>query len=150
MRRLPWGPFRPPARQRGKGNLCLKLGLPDSIIQSAKAQINQDKTNFEDLLTDLEHNRVTIENERLEIASYKNEIKQLKEKLQKKEDKIQETKDRILREANEKARDILLDAKNVADETIRVFQKAGPGASMRDLEKTREKVRGKISEKNDR
>ena len=136
----------------GKSNafaISSKLGLPDSIIQSAKAQINQDKTSFEDLLTDLEHNRVTIENERLEIASYKNEIKQLKEKLQKKEDKIQETKDRILREANEKARDILLDAKNVADETIRVFQKAGPGASMRDLEKTREKVRGKISEKND-
>ena len=59
--------------------------------------------------------------------------KQLKEKLQKKEDKIQETKDRILREANEKARDILLDAKNVADETIRVFQKAGPGASIERL-----------------
>ena len=136
----------------GKSNafaISSKLGLPDDIIQSAKAQISQDNTSFEDLLADLENNRITIENERLEIASYKNEIKQLKEKLQKKEDKIQETQNRILREANEKARDILQEAKSVADETIRVFQKAGPGASMKDLEKTREQIRDKISEKND-
>ena len=33
------------------------------------------------------------------------------------------------------------------DETIRAFQKAGPGASMKDLEKAREKLRGKISDK---
>lgn len=136
----------------GKSNafaISSKLGLPDDIIQSAKAQISQDNTSFEDLLADLENNRITIENERLEIASYKNEIKQLKEKLQKKEDKIQETQNRILREANEKARDILQEAKSIADETIRVFQKAGPGASMKDLEKTREQIRDKISEKND-
>ena len=38
----------------------------------------------------------------------------------------------------------------MADETIRVFQKAGPGASLKDLEKSREKIRGKINEKNDK
>ena len=135
----------------GKSNafaISSKLGLPDHIIQSAKAQINQENTSFEDLLADLEHKRITIENECLEIASYKNEVKQLREKLRQKEDKIQETKDRILKEANEKARDILQEAKDVADETIRIFQKAGPGASMKDLEKTREQVREKISDKN--
>jgi len=137
----------------GKSNafaISSKLGLPDHIIQSAKAQISQENTSFEDLLADLEHKRTTIENERLEIASYKDEIKQLKDKLQKREEKIQETKDRILKEANEKARDILQEAKDVADETIRVFQKAGPGASMKDLEKTREKIREGISDKNDK
>ena len=36
----------------------------------------------------------------------------------------------------------------MADETIRVFQKAGPNASMKDLEKTREKLRGHIDDKN--
>lgn len=137
----------------GKSNafaISSKLGLPDHIIQEAKTQISQENISFEDLLADLENNRITIENERAEIASYKEEIKLLKEKLLKKEDKIQETKERILREANEKARDILQEAKDVADETIKVFQKAGPGASMKDLEKTREKVRGKITEQNDR
>lgn len=137
----------------GKSNafaISSKLGLPDYIIDAAKEQISQENESFEDLLADLEHSRITIENERLEIASYKEEIKRLKEQLQSKQNKIDETRDRILRDANEKARDILQEAKDVADETIRVFQKAGPGASMKDLEKTREKVRGKISEKNDK
>lgn len=137
----------------GKSNafaISSKLGLPDYIIDTAKGQISQEKESFEDLISDLENSRVTIENERLEIASYKEEIKCLKEQLQTKQEKIEETKDRILREANEKARDILQDAKDVADETIRIFQKAGPGASIKDLEKSREKVRGKITEKNDK
>ncbi len=135
----------------GKSNafaISAKLGLPDYIIQTAKEQISQENEAFEDLIADLEHSKVTIEKERLEAASYKEEIKRLKEQLQNKQDKIEESKQRILREANEKARDILQEAKDVADETIRVFQKAGPNASMKDLEKTREQIRGKVSETN--
>ena len=44
---------------------------------------------------------------------------------------------------NQQAREILQEAKEVADDTIRIFQKAGPGASLKDLEKSREKLRGK-------
>ena len=137
----------------GKSNafaISSKLGLPDEIIEAAKEQISEENESFEDLLTDLEQSRVTIENERAEIASYKQEIQQLKEQLKQKQDKIEQSKDRILREANEQARAILQEAKDVADETIRTFQKAGPNASMQDLEKSRQKVRGKISEKNDK
>ena len=110
-------------------------------------QIAEDKS-FEDLLTDLEQSRVTIEKEQQEIASYKQEIETLKKRLEQKQERIDQAKDKILREANEKAREILQEAKDTADETIRIFQKAGPGASMKDLEKQREKVRNKISEKN--
>ena len=60
------------------------------------------------------------------------------------------SKDRILREANEKAREILQEAKEIADETIRDFNKAGAGLDIRELEKKRQKVRDKINEKNDR
>lgn len=137
----------------GKSNafaISSKLGLPDFIIEAARKEISSEDKSFEDLLTDLELSRRTIENERLEIASYKEEIKALKEKLQAKNEKIDNAKERILREANEQARDILQEAKDVADETIRIFQKAGPNASLKDLEKSREKVRGKISDKNDR
>jgi len=137
----------------GKSNafaISSKLGLPDEIINAAKEQISDENESFEDLLTDLEQNRVTIENERNEIAVYKKEIEQLKEQLKQKQEKIDQSKDRILREANEQARAILQEAKDTADETIRAFQKAGPGASMQDLEKARQKLRGKISEKNDK
>ncbi len=137
----------------GKSNafaISSKLGLPDFIIEEAKSQITSEDKSFEDLLTDLEQSRVTIEKERLEIASYKEEVKSLKEKLQSKNEKIDNAKERILREANEQAREILQEAKNVADETIRIYQKAGPGASLKDLEKTRERLRGEIGRKNDK
>lgn len=137
----------------GKSNafaISSKLGLPDYIIEAANKQISSDAKSFEDLLTDLEQSRVTIEKERLEIASYKQEIKTLQERLKSKNEKIDNAKERILREANEQAREILQEAKNTADETIRIFQKAGPNASLKDLEKTREKLRGEIGKKNDK
>ena len=135
----------------GKSNafaISKKLGLSDEIIEAAKEQIDEQDVNFEDVISDLEASRVTIEKEQREIEAYKKEIETLKKRLQEKNEKIDQARDKILREANEKAREILQDAKNVADESIRVFQKAGPGASMKDLEKTREKLRGKIDEKN--
>ena len=137
----------------GKSNafaISSKLGLPQHIIEAAGNLIGTQDKNFEDLLTDLEKSRVTIEKERLEISSYKEEIKSLKEKLQQKNEKIDSAKDRILREANEQAREILQEAKDTADETIRIFQKAGPNTSLKDLEKSRERLRGEIGKKNEK
>ncbi len=135
----------------GKSNafaISSKLGLPDHIIEDAKRHITEDKESFEDLLANLENSRLTIEKERMEIESYKNEVKALKQRLEAKQEKIDQSKERILREANEKAREILQDAKDLADETIRTFQKVEAGVSIKDLEKSRQKVRDKISEKN--
>ena len=131
----------------GKSNafaISSRLGLSDELIESAKRHITEDKESFEDLLSDLENSRITIEKEREEIAAYKERIKTLQDQLKNKQDKIEQSKERILREANEKAKSILQDAKDVADETIRTFQKAGPNASIRDLEKSRDKVRNKL------
>lgn len=135
----------------GKSNafaISKKLGLSDDIIAAAKEQIDEQDVSFEDVISNLEESRITIEKEQRQIEAYKKEVESLKKKLQEKNDKIDQARDRILREANEKARDILQDAKNMADETIRVFQKAGPGASMKELEKTRQKLRGNIDDKN--
>ncbi len=137
----------------GKSNafaISSRLGLPDYIIEDAKRHITQDKESFEDLLADLENSRLTIEKERAEIEAYREEVKTLKQRLEAKQEKLDESRARILREANEEAREILQDAKDVADETIRTFQKADAGVSMKELERSRQKVRDKISEKNDR
>ena len=137
----------------GKSNafaISSRLGLSDELIDAAKKHITEDKESFEDLLADLENSRITIEKEREEISSYKERIRTLQKQLENKQDQIEQSKERILREANEQARDILKDAKEVADETIRTFQKAGPGASMRDLEKSRDKVRNKLKNTSDK
>lgn len=137
----------------GKSNafaISSKLGLSDEIINAAREQISKEDESFEDVISDLEQSRVTIEKERQEIAEYKAKIRTLQEQLQKKNEKIDQAKDRILREANEKARSILQEAKEVADETIRDFNKLSAGTDIRELEKKRQKVRDKINEKNEK
>lgn len=135
----------------GKSNafaISSKLGLSDEIINAAKEQISKEDESFEDVIADLEQSRVTIEKEQQEIAEYKERIRTLQEQLQKKNEKIDQAKDKILRDANEKARAILQEAKDVADETIRDFNKTGASADIKELEKKRQKVRDKINEKN--
>lgn len=135
----------------GKSNafaISSKLGLSDEIINAAKEQISKEDESFEDVIADLEQSRVTIEKEQQEIAEYKERIRTVQEQLQRKNEKIDQAKDKILRDANEKARAILQEAKDVADETIRDFNKVGASADIKELEKKRQKVRDKINEKN--
>ncbi len=99
-------------------------------------------------MADLERSRKIIENERLEIEQYKKEAEQLRHELETKTDRLDSQRDEILRKANEEAGRILMEAKTVADETIKVFRKAGPGASMQDLERERTSLTQKISDKN--
>lgn len=135
----------------GKSNafaISGKLGLPPAIIEKAKSQLSQESSNFEDVISDLEKSRLTIEKEQLEIASYKEEIQTLRKQLLQKQEKVDATRERIIKEATEEARDILQEAKDIADETIRNFHKYGTGTPMQEMEKQRQKVGSKISEKN--
>lgn len=131
----------------GKSNafaISQKLGLADDIIDSAKDEISEAEESFEDLLSDLEQSRVTIENERLQIEEYRREIESLKAQLSKKQEKLEQSRERILREANEEAREILQEAKDTADEAIRAYHK---GTTIHEMEKTRQKLRDRISAK---
>ena len=137
----------------GKSNafaISGKLGLSNEIIEDAKTRISSETESFEDVISDLEQSRVSVENEKKEIAEYKQRIKSLEEALKKKSDKMDSAKDRILREANEEARAILQEAKQVADETIREMQKAGQTAGLKELEEKRSDVRDRISSKNEK
>ena len=136
----------------GKSNafaISKKLGLSDEIIQSAKEQINREDQSFEDVISNLEKSRITIEKEQREIQEYKEKIKTLQQQLENKNEKIDQSKDKILREANERAREILQEAKDFADQTIREFNKVGNGSDIRELERKRQKLREKISQRND-
>ena len=65
----------------GKSNafaISGKLGLPEHIIEDARSRISEQDESFEDLLSDLEHSRITIEKEQEELARYKAEAASLK------------------------------------------------------------------------
>ena len=135
----------------GKSNafaISEKLGLSRDLIEDAKGRISKNDENFEDLLADLEKSRITIEKEQLEINRYKEEIQTLKERLEQKQEKLDASRDKILREANEEAYRILKEAKDVADETIRNFNKYGKAnAPVTEMEKERTKLRDRMNDR---
>lgn len=134
----------------GKSNafaISGKLGLPEHIIKDARSRISEQDESFEDLLSDLEHSRITIEKEQEELARYKAEAASLKAQLEKKQERLDSAKERILAEANEKAHTILREAKEYADETIKNFNKYGKaaGVSISDMERERTRLREKMN-----
>jgi len=135
----------------GKSNafaISSKLGLDTSIIEDAKGRLNKKDVEFEDVIANLEASRITIEKEQLEINQYKAEIETLKKQLENKSERLDQSKDKILREANEEAFRIIKEAKDLADETIRNFNKYGQGnAPMSQMEKERTNLRNQLSEK---
>ncbi len=132
----------------GKSNafaISSKLGLPDFIIEDAKSRIDVMDKDFEDVITDLENRRTNVEKEQEEIIKYKNELADLKEKLAKKQEKLDIQKERILREANEKAHEILSEAKEYADKTIKSYNKWSNGSFNKEMENERNNLREKLS-----
>ena len=135
----------------GKSNafaISSKLGLPSYIIDDAKSRISKKDESFEDVLTELENNRVIIENEKAEIEKLKREIELLKKDYENRQKKLLESKDKIIREATEEAREILQDAKNTADTAIRDLMKKENRGDIRSMERNRTKLREKIDNTN--
>lgn len=132
----------------GKSNafaISQKLGLPEFIIERAREFIGTKDESFEDVISNLEESRVAMEREREETARLHAEAQELRRRLAEKNARIDNAKEKILREANEKARDILQEAKDYADETIRKYNKWGQtGGVGKDMEKERDALREKL------
>jgi DNA mismatch repair protein MutS2 len=134
----------------GKSNafaISSKLGLPDYIIVDAKERIGHQEQSFEDLISDLEANRVTIEKEQNEISKYKQEIELLKKSLSKKTETLEASRDRLLKEAKEQAATVLQEAKEFADQSIRRYNKwLQEGGDIKEMENERNSLRERLSD----
>ena len=132
----------------GKSNafaISSRLGLPDFLIEDAKTHLSAKDENFDDVIAELEHSRITLEKEQMEIQSYKEEIRKLRNELQRKQENIDQRREKLLKDANDKAAAILQEAKDYADETIKNFHKFGKAnISIKDMEQQRSKLREKI------
>lgn len=132
----------------GKSNafaISSKLGLPKDIIDKANSLVDEDARSFEDVVTGLEQTRKELEAEQQKAASYREEIERQKRKLEEKNERIDKAKDKILRRANEEANEILQNAKNMADESIRKYNKwMEGGGAVKDMEKQRSSIREEL------
>lgn len=130
----------------GKSNafaISKRLGLPEYLIDDAARRMDAEDIHFEDIISDLETSRATIRKEQEEIARYKKEITDLKAELKAKQQRLDERTDKIIKKANQEAAEILREAKEYADETIKTMNKHG--LSVKELEKQRTAVRDKIN-----
>jgi DNA mismatch repair protein MutS2 len=116
-------------------------------IETARSYIGKQEKDFEDVISELEASKATLEAEQAEAARYREEAKKLKEQLNKQKIELAKSKEKILTQANEEARQILQDAKETADQSIRRINKLGAqGGLTKDLETERTKIREKLNE----
>ena len=133
----------------GKSNafaISSKLGLPDEIIEKANSLVDEDAKSFEDVIADLETTRKELEAEKQKAAAYRQEVEKQKKKLEEKNERIDKARDRILHRANEEANEILQKAKDLADDSIRKYNKWMDGAgSTKEMERQRSAIRDELN-----
>lgn len=139
----------------GKSNafaISSKLGISDEIIEKAKSLVDEDSKSFEDVLTGLESTRKELEQERAKAAAYREEIERQKKKLAEKNERIDKAKEKILRRANEEANEILQKAKDMADDSIRKYNKwmDGGKGNVSDMERQRSAIREQLKKTGDK
>ena len=136
----------------GKSNafaISEKLGLKPQVIAKAKEKLSENTKAFEDLIAELENSRKELAAEQQRIEELRKEADALQAKTQEKAEKLASQKERILSEAREEAWQILRDAKETADESIRNIRKSGNAASVKELEQEREVLRSSMKSQED-
>ena len=135
----------------GKSNafaISKKLGLFDEILEKAKQTISSEEESFEQIITDLEVSRSKLDKEMASLEAEKNELMKLKAEIEEKERRLSFNKDKLLQDAREEAKEILKEAKEIADDAIISFQKNSTH-DIKSMEKKRTLIRETIN-KNDR
>ena len=130
----------------GKSNafaISKNLGLPNSIINKAKSMMSKDQIDFEELLKNIYDQKSEIEKEKEEIDEKLENISNLEKSLVLDNEKLQKQEQDIINKAKVEARNILLDAKEEANDIIKELNNI---SSTKSAENLRNKLNKKINE----
>ena len=106
----------------GKSNafeISKNLGLSGDIIEQAKCRMSSDQINIEELLKSIYDNKTEIEKEKIEIDQKLRKISELEKSLIHDREDLKKQEENLINKAKIKARDILLEAKEEANEIIK-------------------------------
>ncbi len=134
----------------GKSNafaISKRLGLPDSILEKAREQLEDDSIKFEDVLAEIEKTRIALKKERELADKFKNEAETLRAELISQKEKSEEKYSKIIERANLEAAEILADAKEEAAEVIKELRALRKEDSQRDFDRKTTKANERISKK---
>lgn len=110
----------------GKSNafeISKKLGLSDHVIDKAKEFINTDNIALEDVLQNVEKNRLQAESDRLEAKRLKLEIENLKKEYDEKLERLSSQKEKMLERARSEAFSIVRQAKEEVDGIVKELRR---------------------------
>lgn len=110
----------------GKSNafaISKRLGLDERIIARANEILSDEDVKFEDVITELEQNRVKSQSDMEYARRMKNELGDLKKEIEAERKKLKENKSRILDEARREAKLIVMNAKEESNKIIRDLER---------------------------
>jgi DNA mismatch repair protein MutS2 len=95
-----------------------RLGLPKSIIDSARGQVREDDQRVESMIASLEENRISAESERREAESLRREVDKLRQMYEDQQRRFEEQKAKLIAGAEREAKEMVAKARREADEII--------------------------------
>ncbi len=128
----------------GKSNafeISKKLGLNDNIINKAKSLLTTQEIDIEELLKNIYDDKSLIEKEKLEIQKQLEEISKLKESLEHDNSELRKQEQDLINNAKTQARNILLEAKEEANDIIKQMNKL---STTKELDNLRNKLNKNI------
>ena len=105
----------------GKSNafaISKRLGLPDEVIETAKAQINNESVRFEDVLTQLEAKRQALEKQQVEADRLYRQREEDARKAREFREQMERAKENARSRGEAEAKRILRDARATADQVF--------------------------------
>ena len=113
----------------GKSNafaISKKLGLPEEILKEASDLVGKSDKDFEDVLTQLEHQRQQMESARVEAEKLRSETEKIKKQSEEYSQQLQKERDKAMEKARREAQQIIEDARaaaNTAAEELKALRK---------------------------
>lgn len=106
----------------GKSNafaISKRLGLPEPVIDRAKAQMDSESIRFEDVLTQLEQKRQQLEKEKAELDRLYQQREEDARKAREFRAQMEKAKENARSRGEAEAKRLLAEARSAADETFR-------------------------------
>lgn len=133
----------------GKSNafeISRKLGLRDDIIDRAKEFINTDNIELEDVLQNVEKNRIKAEQEKEEAEKIKKEIEEVKAEYDRKLEKLSISKEKMMEKARAEAFSITRQAKEEADNILKELRNMEMEMASKEKNKKIEALRKELAD----
>lgn len=122
-----------------------KLGLDEPILNKAEALISDSSISVEEILKNIYDDKKKAEEEKEKAIKHSQEIEELKIILEKQKAELDLSMDESIVKAKEKAKQILIDAKQEADEIIKELENT---TSKSDANRLRKNLKERINEFN--